>query len=313
MLRFYRKRIPRRFSGWFITDPKHLREIARDKSLSMEQKSRLFNRIMRQLLIGGVWKTTSRQRLASSTGLMLKLLPPAAGPCRFLDIGCADGSSSWETHQTLRRQGVALQTCCADRDTFLLSGRAGLLEFFYTGSMEPFLCRVAGIFMLRLYPEQHRDFLSKKLAAVLRRYFARKGLNGDAERISLKNPLLDASPDLSYERCDVFEKRADFQERFDVVRCANLLNLSYFSEAEILSALKTLSGYLKEGGYLIVSKSDDQEVESGVLAQKKEGTLQVREAFNQGSEISRLIGGQPGRGLKRENSSRAAISHRAQS
>jgi len=58
---------------------------------------------------------------------------------------------------------------------------------------------------------------------------------------------------------DIFQPRAEFVGRFDLVRAANILNRNYFSEALLEGALHNLRSYMKgPGAFLLVTRTDEQ-------------------------------------------------------
>jgi len=288
MFRLYSRKVPRRFRVAFITDPKYLLHLANNSSLDMTYRVTQFNLTVQQLFIDGLWKKTHYDRLQTSTEIIPELLADKTKDYHFLDIGASDGSSSAYTHQYLTQKGYSLCTAATDKYTHILSNRRGKLEYFFTEDGRPFLCNMANTLMLRLYENKHRDPISKLLVSfVLNRFYEPEFLK-DPIIIPLTNPIVTQIPSISFEKYDLFQVQPAYNSIFDLVRCSNILNLSYFSRSAIQSQIQTIKGYLKDGGYLIISKSDDDSPEAGTILKRINGNLEIIRDFSGGSEVFNL-------------------------
>ena len=61
---------------------------------------------------------------------------------------------------------------------------------------------------------------------------------------------------VTFQRDDIFVNNRSLHGKFDIIRIANLLNPSYFSQDELHQALCNCKDYLKENGHLIVCRTD---------------------------------------------------------
>jgi hypothetical protein len=84
---------------------------------------------------------------------------------------------------------------------------------------------------------------------------------------------------------DVFTSETNLQ--FQLVRCMNLLNLNYFDEQDIKTALNNIKTSLVEGGYLLVGRTENMQ-NNATLYQKKNNTFEVAKEFNEGYEGPRI-------------------------
>jgi len=75
---------------------------------------------------------------------------------------------------------------------------------------------------------------------------------------------------------------------FDLVRCMNVLNLSYFSPAEISKAIINLTHSLKEGGVLQIGRTTPEGLNNASFFKKVHDQLILVEDVNEGSEIKEL-------------------------
>ncbi len=63
-------------------------------------------------------------------------------------------------------------------------------------------------------------------------------------------------------------RSTDFAGRFDLVRAANILNKSYFSTAQIRSAVSNIRSYLSGAGSLLIVTGRTRRVKTGVRFSK---------------------------------------------
>ena len=101
-------------------------------------------------------------------------------------------------------------------------------------------------------------------------------------------------PQLRFRRLDLF---ADPDERFDFVRAMNVLNLRGdgfgFDEDEAREGLRRLAARVREGGLLLVGRTEQQSsghVHRATLWEVEDGDLRVVERFAGGSELEPLLG-----------------------
>lgn len=204
----------------------------------LDERARLFRQAVSLLNVNETYKTTGsdRTRLADETILGL-MADPATGlakaaPLRLLDIGVSDGSASVALLSRLPQDSEVI---LADLHPLLYARGPALCRVFLDGQR-----RLLGVKLLGLY-------LNLSLNA-------RRNPAG-FETIDTLNPLLR-------ERLGVAELRS-FDAMRDVlgepahfIKCANVLNLGYFSGAAILAAAANLGRSLVEGGFLVLSQNN---------------------------------------------------------
>ncbi len=79
-----------------------------------------------------------------------------------------------------------------------------------------------------------------------------------------------------------------FKRAFHVIRAANILNLAYFSKSTLRSMLATLQERLKDGGLLVVCRTDASTNNGTIFRLSSSGLVPV-ERIGKGSEIEALI------------------------
>ncbi len=204
----------------------------------LDERARLFRQAVSLLNVNETYKTTGsdRTRLADETILGLIADPDTglaeAKPLRLLDIGVSDGSASVAL---LSRLPEGTEVILTDLHPVLYARGPGLCRVFLDGQR-----RLLGVKVLGLYLNLSLD--------------ARRDATG-YEAIDTLNPLLR-------ERLGVAELRP-FDAMSDVlgapahvIKCANVLNLGYFSGAAILAATANLARSLVEGGFLVLSQNN---------------------------------------------------------
>ena len=279
-----------------IVDPDALLDLARQLDRpgphACEQADR-FSLILHDLRMGGAWKRTNRGRLRRTEEMLCAHLCPALRDGMiFLDLGASDGITTVEALRALRRVFADDVTALlADVNLCLQRYRRGPLVEYRAADGEPIMARL-GPFGLRLarprQPQAHGDLLSR---LYLRMERFRRSLDAAAP-ISLVHPLARNEPGMSVIELDCLTREVSLGDRIAAIRASNILNLGYFSSAELYQAVGNLFSYLREGGCLVVSRNHDHpagEAEHGSVW-VKDGARFCRTAdFGDGSEIRSIV------------------------
>lgn len=254
-----------------------------------------FSCVLDDLCVGTSWKRTMPGRLRRSETVLCRLLGATRshGPLQILDVGASDGVTTLDLLRALARMGIAnARICMSDLTLALHRYRAGAVVEYRSSRGEPVLMRI-GRLGLRLPRSPRRFDLPSTLLARLYLKFGmlRRRLRPCGE-LPLVNPATRSQSGLETVQLDILSRNHGFAARFDAIRASNVLNAENFAPAQILHALEHLRFYLREGGYLLVSRSTigpDGEVERGTLWQKRGGGLALVEDFAGGSEIGDLV------------------------
>ena len=103
----------------------------------------------------------------------------------------------------------------------------------------------------------------------------------DAERIETINPLLVVRGLASQiERFDLFNDVAP--EPYSIIKCANILNSSYFPDDVIRCGVENLCRSLAESGFLIISQNNEKYVggEAVFVLRKEFDGIRMVESVN---------------------------------
>lgn len=233
----------------------------------LDERARLFRNAISLLNVNETYKTTGSDRTRLADEMLLGLLPalgftadqatgqamgqatsqaagpatgqaisPAAGrspgPLRLLDIGVSDGSASVALLARLPKDTEAILT---DLHPVLYArGPAGFRLFLDARQ------RLLGVKVLGLYLNLSLSLHCNAL------HF---------ETIDTINPLLQERLGIAAIR--PFNALADaLPEPVQLIKCANVLNRGYFSDAALLAAARNLARSLADGGFLVISQNN---------------------------------------------------------
>ncbi|MEF2230148.1 MAG: hypothetical protein V3571_04400 [Pseudodesulfovibrio sp.] len=259
-------------SGWLIPAMRYGRlrfspailEDALRSSRDVDEAGRLFSLGMSFLGVRGTCKTTGDAR----TGLADEVALHRAGEFDapgFLEVGASDGSAS-----------------------------AGLLEvgrfsrFILTDRHNCFYAR--SIPGGSLFLDAEARLLGIKWLCFNLALPAGRAMNTDGwRRIGTLNPAVASRFGVrAIERFDMFRDVLDAP--VELIRCSNILNACYFSDAEILAAVGNLMRSLVPGGYLVISHNNEKYAggEAVLSLQKTEAGYAAADELN-GHELLPLL------------------------
>jgi hypothetical protein len=278
-----------------LADPDVLLEIVEKLTAAPQGTARdtvlqLFSSVLHDIRMGGTWKRTNSGRLPRTEEMLCKHIRAApAARLAVLDLGASDGVTTVELVRAIRRvRGGAVSAFLTDLNVWLQRYRIGALVEYRAVDGEPILARIGRIGLRLARQRQGSDLLSRWY---LRLWRLRRAMRPDA-RISLVSPLAACEPDVTVMELNCLERREELVSRFTAVRASNVLNLGYFSPAQIAQAIGHLHAYLCEEGCLVVSRNVDRpegEVENGSVWLKRRDRLQWIESFGEGSEVKAIV------------------------
>ena len=251
------------------------------------------------------YKTTQPRRLDDLNDLVLSLLPEAS-PLKIMDVAVSSGVTTLEWSARLTAAGVAHHMTAGDvlLNAFLVSVEAGVHVLVDTAGY-PLQFEFWG----RTVPNpiiRRRDLLYRPLIAYvearLAKQFAslreacratpagqdvRRG-RLSCRRITLVSPTVGTPAHIEFVDDDI-QHQARWRGAFHVVRAANILNRSYFSDETLLDMIVNLQARLQVGGLLAVCRttSDDTNLAT-VFCLREAGRLEIVGRLGEGSEIESL-------------------------
>lgn len=283
---------------FFLPDPRILNDIKSQYALSTNEMARLdcakrFSEVLSRICIGQTTKSTRIDRMRLMDDALLSLLGNSRdGQLKLLDLGASDGIS---THRLVERiaqeRNQKAEAIALDLYVELAEfTKWPFREYRFNDGYQVLVC--VGPFGFQLSPIA---VARRPLERILGRWVSKlqfvTSKMTKSRAWSLLNPLIqDSSVKLVYG--SVFEVTPEYVGAFDIVRASNVLNLGYFSEQMIQVGLQATQKYVKDGGYLVISrnlKSPTGEIEHGTIWRRAGSRFDVVAVVGDGSEISNFV------------------------
>ncbi len=93
--------------------------------------------------------------------------------------------------------------------------------------------------------------------------------------------------ELKFINYDIFQTK--ISEKFTFVRVMNILNLGYFNEEKIKTALQNILISMKENAVLLIGRTNSESINNAGFYRKENGKLIHLKDINKGSEIKHII------------------------
>lgn len=249
-------------------------------------------------------KKTYAHRLDGVNEVANRLLPKFR-PLRIMDVGISSGVSTLEWVESLEEKRIDYHLDAVDlmvrgiliampRGVDVLADIAGRpLLIDLNGKWIPFppgkrhlirhffqLLIIRGALYLAAPKVSHSEANGK--AADARRWF-------NASEAPLVYSELRHHPRVTVTEGNLLDP-ATLPAQLHVVRAANILNRAYFSDPQLSAIVQNLRATLCESGLLIICKTDDSgRTEGTVFVLKDDGSFEIVESINGGSEIEDLV------------------------
>lgn len=240
-------------------------ENVRSLNVSSDERGRLFSQAISYLNVGGTYKTTGSARTQLTDAAILEFAEEYEKP-RLLEVGVSDGSSA---KSLLRAGDIFSEVILTDRHSVFYKKRIPFGAKFLNGDK----C-LLGIKFLFFY-----FFVASRLPRDAQGY----------EVVQTANPLLQEKYGVGeIDKLDIFTGKAS--GKVHIIKCANILNQSYFSSKEILEAVTNLARSLVEKGILVISQNNEMysNGEAFFVLRKESGRLTVVKQVN-GHPVTNLF------------------------
>ena len=281
------------------------RAILEDEALA--SRERAFFRSIR--LKNGTYKTTYAHRLDNLNDIVNSVLP-VDRPLEIMDAAASSGVATLEWMESLQNAGVEFKMTAGDLcvRAFLLSfGRFLNVLVDDTGYPLQFDIRGKAI----PYPPRRRLSLLNPplfigvhtvrwaLPPFFARMFKRRIVDGDrtpllrygvaCRETLLISPRLAEQPSLTVLDDDLLSA-GSFASQFHVIRAANVLNRTYFSDETLRVMLANLRARLRRQGLLVVCRTHDDGFNHGTVFRLTDTDgFEVVRRIGDGSEVESLI------------------------
>ena len=254
------------------------------KLISSDADVRDYERSVSAIKTGKVWRSTRKQRHPLTDALIVERTSRLPR-CSVLDVGASSGVTSLDL---LKRLGARCEHYYVTDVSFDLAYVVqGKTTYLYEPAVERCILGATDWFIV--YSDT--DGAISPLGSIATRMLSR------APRVAAE---CQATVSLLHPELRVFAER-DSRVRIvrhdvltpwtrgpvDVVKAANILNRTYFSDREISQALAHLTAALESKGTLVITENRDVEKVS-IFAKGAAGGLELKDTVNGGSDITEL-------------------------
>ncbi len=232
----------------------------------------------------GNWtsKQTNSKRFASLDRLACSLIAKHAA-FDIHDVGVSSGITSLEFHDELRALRVPVRLTISDKySVYYATGSLPICIWDAEGeAIEYYFCGVLA---------KNKVSRSFPLSKLLYRFLSsRVRRAGEERRFALLHAEVLKRINCGAIRFIDYDIMTPLSEEFSFIRCMNLLNVSYFSEAEIRKALKNLISGLRTDGILLLGSTLSAGENAAGFYLKTNRGLRLLESCGGGSAINDLV------------------------
>jgi hypothetical protein len=108
-------------------------------------------------------------------------------------------------------------------------------------------------------------------------------------KVDLATPGLTSRRDVELVRHSIFDTHPLWAQSFDLVRVANLLNLSYFDQEQLSLGIANAASWVRPGGLLAICRTNAEGRNNATLFRRKDSGLGVVERLGSGSEVEDAV------------------------
>jgi len=203
------------------------------------------------------------------------------------DVGCSSGVTSLDLMSALELKNKKYELTISDRFLVLLIFGKRIKYLYDSDEI------LRQIYLGRILCDEKLSnvfFLSRLLFQILTPRRLRDLEIDEVDKVALVNQEVREyieSGDLIAKSYNIFMR--DDDNRYNFIRCMNLLNRSYFSDDQIVVGLKNLINALEHKGHLQIGRTDIYGVNMVSVFQKNTDGLALVLQFNGGAEIEHLV------------------------
>jgi hypothetical protein len=251
-------------------------------------------------LPNGTFKTTSASRLCDLNRLVEQHLP-VRRPLKIKDVAVSSGVSTAEWSEQLRDRGMehrmtatdltisALLVSITDQLRILFDSKGAILQIDMAGyPVYPRLSHRIDRLLMGLPSRLAGQFAARQLATCMQpRADAGPSV---VQQLELVTPRL-RELGIEVKEEDLSDTHT-FEEHWDVIRAANILNRAYFAPDVLCQMLGGLVASLEVGGILAVCRTEfDGSNHGSVWGLQPDRSLELLGRVGRGSEIEDLVRG----------------------
>jgi len=216
--------------------------------------------------------------------LLLSHVKEMQSPVRILDVAASSGISSSEWYEQLTSEGVQFSLTATDLTVNAYHLKVGLAEAILDKKLNFIHLAFAGCAMPPKAP-----WPMGFIPSLLKRYLAFRmahGANYDVPIKLLTKRLRNGN--FAIVEDDLFNGDG-LKQDFDVIRAANILNISYFSESILRRMISNLKVRLSNHGLLVVCRTKADRSNHGTIFQLQGDSFTALGRIGDGSEVEQLV------------------------
>jgi len=241
----------------------------------------------------GSWRTTHRGRLKTFDETLVKLLPNRERPYLVVDVGVSSGITTLDLIDALEKAGHALKVVALDRVTGcsfvkLFPGAYALAEDsgHFLGAL------VFGVPVRETTSGSRLDYLTgkaliKKLVAAS--FHWRVQRQKDRKPVPLIVSELARRSNVEIKKLDILTQ--PLPEGVDVVRLANVVQRTYFSERDIARIAASVLHSCSAGAIIVLAHDSPNGELQGSFLRIADGSCAVVARIGRGSEVENFFTG----------------------
>lgn len=246
----------------------------------------------RVLLPNRTFKTTNADRLHDLNHCLDAPIQELNVPeIKIIDIAVSSGVSTAEWYEHLSSQGISFCMTATDLTIEAIHSRLSFAPNNATLRDKSSRLMHFDIFGMGFPPHRsglHLHIFPQALAESLIWCASRLGLVKH-NKISLLSREVSSCKSITIVEDDLSLDNPEFRARFDVVRVANLLNLAYFSIAELEQMIRNVVDRLAPDGLLAICRTHANGNNHGSIFKLNKSELTVIDRIGQGSEVESIV------------------------
>jgi hypothetical protein len=235
----------------------------------------------RVVLANGSFKTTGAHRLGDVNRAALPYVQRCSErPVEIMDVASSSGISTQEWHDDLLAAGIEARVVGTDLaiEALHLPGR------------------LADVLLDKDFNVIHLSLLGGAIHPRVLKCLRAAGLSA-AVRLSMSmgskprpfRLVSKAVRSITLVESDIEADVQGFDQRFHVIRVANILNRSYFADEQLHNMVSCVVRKLRPGGLLIVCRTHGDKTNHATIFRLEDSGLTVVERLGDGSEVEGLL------------------------
>ncbi len=227
-------------------------------------------------------KTTSRNRFPDLNKLSTEFIESQENPV-IHDIAVSSGISSAEFYNFLKSKNQEFHFYISDKYSEIFVKKGFITRAFDTEKNLTF-----AYFGCFFAVDKNIFFpLTVLLFKIIRKFKTPE--NFDYNLLLFHPEILQKIKNntVNFINYDIFETA--LPEKFTFVRAMNILNLGYFSENKIKTALKNILNSMKEDAVMLVGRTNSKGINNASFFRKRNNRFVSIKDINKGSEIKHII------------------------